>query len=113
MYETGIPDRINSYRRAGGRVRLLMEPCDNDMVLLAKQLGADEIMVTNIPFKGRILVQENMQAIISTSMADPIHIDDANDSIIHTTYHDIASGIFNLCDHLWNAAKCDMKEITL
>lgn len=113
MFKTGIPDRINSYRRMGGRVRILMEPCDDEMILLANQLGADEIMVTKIPFKGRMLVQENTQAIVSTSMADSIHIDETNDSIVHTTYHDIVGGMFNLCDHLWNTAKRDVKQVIL
>lgn len=113
MFKTRIPDRIDSYRIAGGRVRILMEPCDDEMILLANQLGADEIMVTRIPFKGRMLVQEDRQAIVSTTMADSIHIDETNDSIVHTTYHDIVDGMFNLCDHLWNAAKCNVKEVIL
>lgn len=112
MYKTGIPERIKRYQKTGGKVRLLVDTCDNEMASLANQLGADEVVITKMPFKGRIFVQENMQAVISTTMTGLTHTE-ADDSVIYTTYHDITSSMFNLCDHLWNAAKRDTKKIIL
>lgn len=112
MYKTGIPERVKLYKKIGGKVRLLIDACDNDAIPLANQFGADEIMITKMPFKGRIFVQENMQAVISTSMSSLIQAE-ADESVIYTTYHDIVGSMFGLCDHLWNAAKCDTKKIVL
>jgi hypothetical protein len=110
MYNTIVPERIKLYKKTGGRVRLLIDTCDNDMVPFANQFGADEVVIIKMPFKGRIFAQENTQAVISTSMTGVTRTDD-DDSVIHTTYHDIVSSMFSLCDHLWNAAKCDTKII--
>ena len=65
MYHSMIPEKIKICKNKGGKVMLLVENDDIEMISFAKRFNATETRVCKLPSKGRIIVQKDKQMIMS------------------------------------------------
>ncbi len=102
MYHSMIPEKIKICKNKGGKVMLLVENDDVEMISFAKRFNATETRVCKLPSKGRIIVQKDKQMIMSdTSQMD------SNSNIdlsLSTNAKDMINNIDGLCRFLWKTA---------
>jgi len=67
MYHSIIPEKIKICEKNGGKVLLLVEIDDMEMISFVKRFGATETRICKLPSKGRIVVQKAKQMIMSDS----------------------------------------------
>jgi sugar-specific transcriptional regulator TrmB len=103
MYHSMIPEKIKICKEKGGKVMLLVEIDDMEMISFVKRFNATETRVCKLPSKGRIAVQKDKQMIMSDSNQIAPHSE--NDFSISTDAKDLVNNIDNLCRFLWNSAK--------
>jgi len=103
MYHSMIPEKIKICKKKGGKVMLLVEIEDIEMISFAKRFNATEIRVCRLPSEGRIVVQKDKQMI----MSDSTQTDSKSeaDFSISTDAKDMINNIDSLCRLLWKAAK--------
>jgi len=102
MYHTSIPEKIKICEKNGGRVLLLTEINDEELIPFAKRFGATETRIRKIHSKGRMIVQKNKQMI----MWDEITKENENSSVesdyaFSTNSNEMVNNINTLCDFLW------------
>ncbi len=103
MYHSMIPEKIKLCKKKGGKVMLLVEIDDIEIISFAKRFNATEIRVCKLPSKGRIAVQKDKQMIMSDS--SQIDSDSEMDLSISTNAKDMINNIDSLCRFLWKSAK--------
>ncbi len=103
MYHSIIPEKIKICEKIGGRVMLLVEIDDIEMISFAKRFNATETRICKLPSKGRIVVQKDKQMIMSDSSQTDSNSE--NDCSISTDAKDLVNNIDSLCRFLWNSAK--------
>ncbi len=103
MYHSMIPEKIKECKKKGGKVMLLVEIDDIEMVSFAKRFNATETRVCKLPSKGRIAVQKDKQMIMSDSSQMDSNSD--IDLSISTNAKDMINNIDSLCRFLWKSAK--------
>jgi len=103
MYHSMIPEKIKICKKKGGKVMLLVEIEDIEMISFAKRFNATEIRICKLPSKGRIVVQKDKQMI----MSDSTQTDSKSeaDFSISTDAKDMINNIDSLCRLLWKSAK--------
>ena len=103
MYHSMIPEKIKICKKKGGKVMLLVEIDDIEMISFAKRFNATEIRVCKLPSKGRIVVEKDKQMI----MSDSTQTDSKSeaDFSISTDAKDMVNNIDNLCRFLWKTSK--------
>ena len=67
MYHSVIPEKIKVSEKNGGSVRLLVEIDDLELTEFVKRFNSTETRICNLPSKGRIVVQQGNQLIMSDS----------------------------------------------
>ncbi len=103
MYHSIIPEKIKICEKIGGKVMLLVEIDDMEMISFVKRFNATETRVCRLPSKGRIVVQKDKQLIMSDcSQTDS---NSETDFSISTNSKSMISHIDNLCRLLWKSAK--------
>ena len=103
MYHSMIPEKIKICKKKGGKVMLLVEIEDIEMISFAKRFNATEIRVCKLPSKGRIVVQKDKQMIMSDSTQTTSNSE--ADFSISTDAKDMINNIDSLCRLLWKSAK--------
>ncbi len=103
MYHSMIPEKIKICKKKGGKIMLLVEIDDIEMISFAKRFNATEIRTCKLPSKGRIVVQKDNQLIMSdSSQADS---NSETDFSLSTNSKDMINNIDSLCRFLWKSAK--------
>ncbi|HUU47652.1 MAG TPA: helix-turn-helix domain-containing protein [Nitrosopumilaceae archaeon] len=103
MYHSLVPEKIMICKKNGGKVMLLVEMDDMEMLPFVKRFGATETRACKLPSKGRIVVQKDIQMIMSdTTQADS---SSETDFSLSTNAKDMISNMDRLCQMLWKSAK--------
>jgi sugar-specific transcriptional regulator TrmB len=103
MYHSIIPEKIKICEKNGGRVLLLVEVDDMEMISFVKRFNATETRVCKLPSQGRIAVQKDQQMIMSDSSQASSNSD--TDFSLSTNAKDMINNIENLCRLLWKSSK--------
>ena len=103
MYHSTIPEKIKICEKIGGKVRLLVEINDMELISYVKRFNATETRVCKLPSKGRIVVQKDNQLIMSDSSQDDSNSE--TDFSLSTNSKDMIGHIDNLCSLLWTSSK--------
>jgi sugar-specific transcriptional regulator TrmB len=103
MYHSMIPEKIKICKKKGGKVMLLVEIDDIEMISFVKRLNPTETRICKLPSKGRIAVQKDKQMIMSDS--SQIHSNFDTDLSLSTNAKDMTNNIDSLCRFLWKSAK--------
>jgi len=119
MYHTAVPEKIKECIDNGGTVRILTSTNDNKFIPLIERLKPTETRLGKLPSKGRIIVEEGKQMIMSDVMNasdfsnmenSRIHHDSFNigadsDFALWTNSSEMVNNIFSLCKFLWRTSK--------
>jgi sugar-specific transcriptional regulator TrmB len=103
MYHSIIPEKIKACEKKGGKVLLLVDIDDVEMISFVKRFNATETRVCKLPSKGRIAVQKDKQMIMSDSSQTTSNSE--TDFSLSTNAKDMINNIDNLCKLLWKSAK--------
>lgn len=103
MYHSLIPEKIKICEKNGGRVRLLVEVKDNEMISFVKRFGATETKICKLPSKGRIAVQKDRHMIMSDSSQKETNSE--TDFSLSTNAKDMINNLDILCQMLWKSGK--------
>jgi len=103
MYHSIIPEKIKICEKNGGKVFLLVDIEDEDMISFIQRFGATETRVCKLPSNGRIAVLKDKQMIMSDSSQASSNSE--TDFSLSTNAKDMISNIDNLCRFLWKSAK--------
>lgn len=103
MYHSIIPEKIKICEKNGGKVLLLVEVDDMEMISFVKRFNATETRVCKLPSQGRIAVQKDHQMIMSDSSQASSNSD--TDFSLSTNAKDMINNIENLCRLLWKSSK--------
>ncbi|MFZ8923037.1 MAG: TrmB family transcriptional regulator, partial [Nitrosopumilaceae archaeon] len=103
MYHSIIPEKIKICEKNGGKVLLLVEVDDMEMISFVKRFNATETRVCKLPSQGRIAVQKDQQMIMSDSSQASSNSD--TDFSLSTNAKDMINNIENLCRLLWKSSK--------
>jgi len=103
MYHSMIPEKIKICEKNGGKVALLVEIEDIEMISFVKRFNATETRVCKLPSKGRIAVLKEKQMIMSDSTQTASNSE--SDFSLSTNAKDMVSNIDNLCRLLWKSGK--------
>ena len=103
MYLSVIPEKIKICEEKGGQVKLLVETDDTEMISYVKRFNATETRVCKISSKGRIVVQNDKQLIMSDSSQKSSNSE--TDFSISTNSKDMISHLDDHCRLLWKNAK--------
>jgi len=98
-----IPEKIKICEKKGGKVMLLVEIDDVEMISFAKRFNATETRICKLPSKGRIAVQKDKQMIMSDSSQKVSSSE--TDLSLSTNARDMINNVENLCRLLWKSAK--------
>ena len=104
MYHSGIPEKIITCEKNGGKVLLLVKLDDPKLVSFVKRFGATETRVCKLPSKGRIIVQKDQQLIMSNSHTSQLPNNIESDFSLCTNSTEIVANIHSLCSLLWKTA---------
>ncbi len=103
MYHSTIPEKIKICEKNGGKVALLVEIENIEMISFVKRFNATETRVCKLPSKGRIVVLKEKQMIMSDSTQTASNSE--SDFSLSTNAKDMVSNIDNLCRLLWKSGK--------
>ncbi len=119
MYHTAIPDKIKECIKNGGTVKILTDAREKKFFSLIERLKASETRLGKLPSKGRIIVEEGTQMIMSDAMNSYNNL--SKDSSLHSTDYfggsaesdfalwtnssEMVNNIFSLCKFLWKTSK--------
>ncbi len=103
MYHSTIPEKIKICKKNGGKVMILVEVDDMEMIPYVKRFNSTETRICKLPSKGRIAVQKDKQMIMSDSRQTTS--DSETDFSISTNAKDMIDNIDDLCRLLWKSAK--------
>jgi sugar-specific transcriptional regulator TrmB len=103
MYHSMIPEKIKICEKNGGKVALLVEIENIEMISFVKRFNATETRVCKLPSKGRIAVLKEKQMIMSDSTQTASNSE--SDFSLSTNAKDMVSNIDNLCRLLWKSGK--------
>ncbi len=103
MYHSLIPEKIKACEKRGGKVMLLVEVDDIEMISFVKRFNATETRVCKLPSKGRIAVLKDKQMIMSDSSQTSSNSE--TDFSLSTNAKDMINNLDNLCRLLWKTAK--------
>ncbi len=119
MYHTAVPEKIKECIDKGGTVRILTSTDNNKFIPLIERLKPTETRLGKLPSKGRIIVEEGKQMIMSDVMnaSDFANMDNSRlphdsfsigadtDFALWTNSAEMVNNIFSLCKFLWRTSK--------
>ena len=117
MYHSAIPEKIMICEKKGGKVRLLVELDDPKLIPFVKRFNASETKICKLPSKGRMVVQKDIQMIMSDSASESqMSINSESDFSLCTNSSEMVNNIHSLCSLLWQTAQplatVDVKTIS-
>jgi sugar-specific transcriptional regulator TrmB len=119
MYHTAIPEKIKECIGKGGTVRILTDADDKKFLPLIDRLKPTETRLGKLPSKGRIIVEEGKQMVMSDVMnaSDFVNTENSRSTIdsfslgadsdfaLWTNSSEMVNNIFSLCKFLWRTSK--------
>ena len=119
MYHTAVPEKIKECIDNGGIVRILTATEDKKFLPLIDRLKPTETRLGKLPSKGRIIVEEGKQMIMSDVMnaSDFVNMENSRSSTdsfslgadtdfaLWTNSAEMVNNIFSLCKFLWRTSK--------
>ena len=105
MYYSDIPEKIHSFQKGGGIVRLIVDVGDDQMMSFLRRINATEIRLGKLPSKGRMVVSKNNQMIISKDHSLVQSNSVESEHAVITNAPEMVDNIFSLCSFLWNVSK--------
>jgi len=119
MYHTAIPEKIKECIGKGGTVRILTDADDKKFLPLIDRLKPTETRLGKLPSKGRIIVEEGKQMVMSDVMnasdfvipensrstTDSFSLGADSDFALWTNSAEMVNNIFSLCKFLWRTSK--------
>ena len=119
MYHTAIPEKIKECIGKGGTVRILTDADDKKFLPLIDRLKPTETRLGKLPSKGRIIVEEGKQMVMSDVMnasdfvntensrstVDSFSLGADSDFALWTNSSEMVNNIFSLCKFLWRTSK--------
>ena len=105
MYHTAIPEKISLCQKNGGKVCVLTDTNNENILPLLNRLKASETRVGKLPSKSRLIVEQEGQLVMSGSIKESMDLNDDTDSILYTNSQEMVNNMFSLCIHLWKKAK--------
>jgi len=119
MYHTAIPEKIKECIEKGGTVRILTDADDKKFLPLIDRLKPTETRLGKLPSKGRIIVEEGKQMVMSDVMnaSDFVNTENSRSTIdsfslgadsdfaLWTNSSEMVNNIFSLCKFLWRTSK--------
>ena len=119
MYHTAVPEKIKECIDKGGTVRILTSTDNDKFIPLIERLKPTETRLGKLPSKGRIIVEEGKQMIMSDVMNasdfanmensrlphDSFSIGADTDFALWTNSAEMVNNIFSLCKFLWRTSK--------
>ena len=119
MYHTAIPEKIKECIGKGGTVRVLTDADDKKFLPLIDRLKPTETRLGKLPSKGRIIVEEGKQMVMSDVMnasdfvntetsrstIDSFSLGADSDFALWTNSAEMVNNIFSLCKFLWRTSK--------
>jgi sugar-specific transcriptional regulator TrmB len=118
MYHTAIPEKIKECIGKGGTVRILTDADDKKFLPLIDRLKPTETRLGKLPSKGRIIVEEGKQMVMSDVMnasdfvntensksIDSFSLGADTDFALWTNSSEMVNNIFSLCKFLWRTSK--------
>ena len=105
MYHTAIPEKISLCQKNGGKVCVLTDTNNENILPLLNRLKASETRVGKLPSKSRLIVEQEGQLVMSGSIKESMDLNDDSDSILYTNSQEMVNNMFSLCIHLWKKAK--------
>jgi sugar-specific transcriptional regulator TrmB len=119
MYHTAVPEKIKECIDKGGTVRILTSTDNDKFIPLIERLKPTETRLGKLPSKGRIIVEEGKQMIMSDVMNasdfanmensrihhDSFNIGSDTDFALWTNSAEMVNNIFSLCKFLWRTSK--------
>lgn len=106
MYHTDIPEKIKICEKNGGKVCLLTQFAGKEYLPFIKRFGASESKVGDLSSKGRMIVEQGKQMIMSDVVWEDSDTQNVQyDYAICTDSSEIVNNIFMLCSFLWKNAK--------
>jgi len=106
MYHTNIPEKIKICEKNGGEVRLLTEVSSDEFLPFISRFGATEARIGKLCSKGRMIVEQGSQMIMSDTVwddSDQTNVE--SDYAICTNSSEMVNNIFTLCNLLWDNSK--------
>lgn len=119
MYHTAVPEKIKECIDNGGTVRILTSTDDKKFLPLIDRLKPTETRLGKLPSKGRIIVDEGKQMIMSDVMnasdlanmdnsrgsSDSFNLGADSDFALWTNSAEMVNNISSLCKFLWRTSK--------
>ena len=119
MYHTAVPEKIKECIDNGGTVRVLTSTEDKKFIPLIDRLKPTETRLGKLPSKGRIIVDEGKQMIMSDVMnasdfgnvenargsTDSFNLGADSDFALWTNSAEMVNNISSLCKFLWRTSK--------
>jgi len=106
MYHTDIPEKIKICERNGGKVCLLTHLSNKNHLPFVKRFGATETRLGDLSSKGRMIVEQGKQMIMSDAIWEDSDAQNIQcDYAICTDSNEIVNNIFMLCSFLWKNGK--------
>ena len=106
MYHTSIPEKIKICEKNGGRVLLLTEINDETLIPFVKRFGATETRIRKVHSKGRMIVEQDKQMIMSDEAAKENENSNVeSDYAFSTNSNEMVNNINTLCNFLWKSSK--------
>jgi len=106
MYHSNIPEKITVSEKNGGKVRLIVEIDDFNLIPFVKRFNASEIRITKLPSKGRIVVRKDKQMIMSDSGKESQIASNSDlDFSLCTNSTEMVNNLNGFCEMLWKSSK--------
>jgi len=119
MYHTAVPEKIKECIDRGGTVRILTSADNDKFIPLIERLKPTETRLGKLPSKGRIIVEEGKQMIMSDVMNASDFTNMENSRTLHDSFNfgadsdfalwtnsaEMVNNIFSLCKFLWRTSK--------
>jgi DNA-binding Lrp family transcriptional regulator len=99
-------ERSSDTMKKGGKVNLLVEINDLQLVPFVKRFNATETRVCKLPSKGRMIVQKDKQMIMSDSVAgNQLSSNSELDFSLCTNSTEMIDNLNRLCELLWQSSE--------
>jgi len=106
MYHSGIPEKIKICEKNGGKVKLLTELNNYDLLSFITRFGATETRIGKLSSRGRMIVEKGKQMIMSNVIENDSEQKNIEfDYAICTNSNEMVNNIFILCNLLWKNSK--------
>jgi sugar-specific transcriptional regulator TrmB len=106
MYHTDIPEKIKLCEKNGAKVCLITQFENKSHLQFIKRFGATETRIGDLSSKGRMIVEQGKQMIMSDVVWEDSDAQNVQyDYAICTDSTEIVNNIFMLCSFLWKNGK--------